>query len=160
MPRSPQWMDLYQIWFRGGGPLADVINRAEFCCSRLMGFESVRGQNSLLGDVLVGNHPFVIFAVLDVSFAVVSKPQFFFTFISINDTSDHTGVRHHPTAYVTSRPYPDFVVDFVVYIACFCCFLVSCSLIYEPINSVNRPEVPMGTRRRYRNRHMYSSSSS
>jgi len=77
MPRSPQWMDLYQIWFRGGGPLADVINRAEFCCSRLMGFESVRGQNSLLGDVLVGNHPFVIFAVLDVSFAVVSKPQFF-----------------------------------------------------------------------------------
>ena len=44
MPGSPQWMDLYQIWFRG--PLADIINRAEFCCSRLMGFDSVRGQNS------------------------------------------------------------------------------------------------------------------
>jgi len=35
MPRSPQWMDLYQIWFRG--PLADVINCAQFCCSRFMG---------------------------------------------------------------------------------------------------------------------------
>ena len=42
MPRSHQWMDLYQIWFRG--PPADVINCAEFCCSRLMGFDSVRGQ--------------------------------------------------------------------------------------------------------------------
>ena len=29
-----------------GGPLADVINCAEFCCSRLTGFDSVRGQNS------------------------------------------------------------------------------------------------------------------
>ena len=29
-----------------GGPPADVINCAEFCCSRLMGFDSVRGQNS------------------------------------------------------------------------------------------------------------------
>ena len=28
------------------GPLADVIKCAEFCCSRLMGFDSVRGQNS------------------------------------------------------------------------------------------------------------------
>ena len=44
MPRSSQWMDLYQIWLKG--PLADVINCAEFCCSRLMGFDSVRGQNS------------------------------------------------------------------------------------------------------------------
>jgi len=42
MPRSPQWIDLYQIWFRG--PLTDVINCAEFCCSQLMGFDSVRGQ--------------------------------------------------------------------------------------------------------------------
>jgi len=42
MPRSPQWMDLYHIL---GGPLADVINCAEFCCNRLMGFDSVRGQN-------------------------------------------------------------------------------------------------------------------
>ena len=29
-----------------GCPPADVINCAEFCCSRLMGFDSVRGQNS------------------------------------------------------------------------------------------------------------------
>ena len=29
-----------------GGPLADVINCAEFCCSRLRGFDSVGGQNS------------------------------------------------------------------------------------------------------------------
>ena len=29
-----------------GGPLAEVIKCAEFCCSRLMGFDSVRGQNS------------------------------------------------------------------------------------------------------------------
>ena len=29
-----------------GGPLVDVINCAEFCCSRLMCFDSVRGQNS------------------------------------------------------------------------------------------------------------------
>ena len=29
-----------------GCPPADVINYAEFCCSRLMGFDSVRGQNS------------------------------------------------------------------------------------------------------------------
>jgi len=29
-----------------GGPPADVINCAEFCCSQLMGFDSVRGQNS------------------------------------------------------------------------------------------------------------------
>jgi len=27
-----------------GGPLADVINCAEFCCRRLMGFDSARGQ--------------------------------------------------------------------------------------------------------------------
>ena len=45
MPRSPQWMDLYDE-FGLGGPLADVIKCAEFCCSRLMGFDSVRGQNS------------------------------------------------------------------------------------------------------------------
>ena len=44
MPSSPQWMDFYQIWFRG--PLADVINCPEFCGSRLMDFDSVRGQNS------------------------------------------------------------------------------------------------------------------
>jgi len=44
MPRSPQWMDLYQIGL--GGPLVDVINRAEFCCSQLRGFNSVGGQNS------------------------------------------------------------------------------------------------------------------
>ena len=29
-----------------GGPLADIINCAEFCCSRLMGFDSVEGRNS------------------------------------------------------------------------------------------------------------------
>jgi len=29
-----------------GGPLAEVINCAEFCCNRLMDFDSVRGQNS------------------------------------------------------------------------------------------------------------------
>ena len=29
-----------------GGPLTDVINSAEFCCSGLMGFDSVSGQNS------------------------------------------------------------------------------------------------------------------
>jgi len=28
------------------GPLADVIKYVEFCCSRLMGFDSVRGQIS------------------------------------------------------------------------------------------------------------------
>ena len=28
------------------GPLADVIKCAEFSCSRHMGFDSVRGQNS------------------------------------------------------------------------------------------------------------------
>ena len=39
MPRSPQWMDFYQIWFRGSSH-----GRAE--CSQLMGFDSVRGQNS------------------------------------------------------------------------------------------------------------------
>ena len=29
-----------------GSPPADVINFAEFCCSWVMGFDSVRGQNS------------------------------------------------------------------------------------------------------------------
>ena len=43
MPGSPQWMDLYQIWFRG--PLANIINCAEFCGNRLRGCDSVRGQN-------------------------------------------------------------------------------------------------------------------
>ena len=52
MPRSPQWIDLYQIWFRVSP--ADVINCAEFCCSRLMGFDSVRGQNSLSPIDLAG----------------------------------------------------------------------------------------------------------
>ena len=28
------------------GPLADVMNYAEFCCCGLMGFDSVKGQNS------------------------------------------------------------------------------------------------------------------
>ena len=37
-----------------GGPLADVINYAEFCCSRLMGFDSVRGQISLSPIDLAG----------------------------------------------------------------------------------------------------------
>jgi len=32
--------------FGVGGPLADVINCAEFCSSRLMGFDSVRGKIS------------------------------------------------------------------------------------------------------------------
>ena len=45
MPRSPQWMDFFTK-FGLGGPLVDVINCAEFCSSRLMGFDSVRGQNS------------------------------------------------------------------------------------------------------------------
>ena len=37
MPRSPSG------WICGlGGPLADVINCAEFCCNRLLGFDSVR----------------------------------------------------------------------------------------------------------------------
>ena len=31
--------------FSLGGPLVDILNSAEFCCSRLMGFDSVRGQN-------------------------------------------------------------------------------------------------------------------
>ena len=46
MPRSPQWMDLYQIGL--GDPLADIINCAEFYSSRLMSmsFDSVTGQNS------------------------------------------------------------------------------------------------------------------
>ena len=35
---------MYQIWFRG--PLLDVINSAEFCCSRLVAFDCVGGQNS------------------------------------------------------------------------------------------------------------------
>ena len=44
MPRSPSgWICTK---FGLGGPLADVINCAEFCCSRLMGFDSVRDQNS------------------------------------------------------------------------------------------------------------------
>ena len=42
--QTPKWIDLYQIWFRG--PFVGVINCAEFCCSRLMGFDSVRVQNS------------------------------------------------------------------------------------------------------------------
>ena len=46
MPRSPQWMDLYHIKFGLGDPLADIIKCAEFCCSQLMGFDSVMGQNS------------------------------------------------------------------------------------------------------------------
>ena len=41
LPRSPQWMNLYQIWFRG--PLSDVSNCVEFSCSRLMGFNFVGG---------------------------------------------------------------------------------------------------------------------
>jgi len=45
MPRSLQWMD-FCTKFGLGGPPADVINCAEFCCSRLMGFDSVRGKNS------------------------------------------------------------------------------------------------------------------
>ena len=44
MPKRPQWMDLYQIWFRGF-PRGRGRN-AEFCCCRLTGFDSVRGQNS------------------------------------------------------------------------------------------------------------------
>jgi len=35
LPISPQWMDLYQIWFKG--PLLDVINCTEFCSNRLRG---------------------------------------------------------------------------------------------------------------------------
>jgi len=35
-------MDLYQIWFRG--PLADVINCAEFCGNRLRGLRLCRGS--------------------------------------------------------------------------------------------------------------------
>ena len=43
-PEAPRgWIcTKFSLW----GPLADVINCAEFCCSRLMGFDSVRGQNS------------------------------------------------------------------------------------------------------------------
>ena len=44
MPRSPQWMDLYQIWFRvssrGRNQLCGILLQ-----SGLMGFDSVRGQN-------------------------------------------------------------------------------------------------------------------
>jgi len=29
LPRSPQWMDLYQIWYRG--PLVDVMSCVKFC---------------------------------------------------------------------------------------------------------------------------------
>ena len=32
-----------------GGPLADIINCVEFCGSRLMGFDSVRGPIDLAG---------------------------------------------------------------------------------------------------------------
>ena len=43
MPKSPSvWIC---IKFGLGGPVADVINCAEFCCCGLMGFDSVRGQN-------------------------------------------------------------------------------------------------------------------
>ena len=52
MPRRPQWIDLYQICM--GCPPADVINCAEFCCTRLMGFDSVRGQNSQSSIDLAG----------------------------------------------------------------------------------------------------------
>jgi len=41
MPRSPQWMCTK---FELEGPLADVINCAEFCCSQLRGFDSVGTQ--------------------------------------------------------------------------------------------------------------------
>ena len=44
MPRSPQWMDLYQIWFRVSSRGRNQL--CVICCSRLMGFDSVRGQNS------------------------------------------------------------------------------------------------------------------
>ena len=43
-PEAP--VDGFVPKFGFGCPLADVINCAEFCCSRLMGFDSVRGQNS------------------------------------------------------------------------------------------------------------------
>ena len=47
-----------------------------------------------LGDVLVGNHLFLIFAVLDVSFAVNSSlNRSFFTFISTRGTSPWTECR-------------------------------------------------------------------
>ena len=54
MPRSSQWIDLYQIWFRGSSRV--LINCAEFCCSRLMGFDSVRGQNFPYNIDLAGRH--------------------------------------------------------------------------------------------------------
>ena len=42
MPTSPQWMDLYQIWFRGSSR-----GRNQLCgIFLLMGFDFVRGQNS------------------------------------------------------------------------------------------------------------------
>ena len=47
---SPICPEAHSGWictkFDLGGPRADVIKCAEFCCSRLMGFDSVRGQNS------------------------------------------------------------------------------------------------------------------
>ena len=52
MPRAPsEWICTK---FGLGGPLADVIKCAEFCCSWLMGFDSVRGQNSLSPNDLAG----------------------------------------------------------------------------------------------------------
>ena len=46
MPRRPSGWICTKFGFGSGCPPADVINRAEFCHSRLMGFDSVMGQNS------------------------------------------------------------------------------------------------------------------
>ena len=46
MPRTPPPSGWICTKFGLGCPPADVINFAEFCCSWVMGFDSVRGQNS------------------------------------------------------------------------------------------------------------------
>ena len=43
MPRSPQWMDFYQTWFRGSSRGRNQL--CEFCLCGLMGFDSVRGRH-------------------------------------------------------------------------------------------------------------------
>ena len=45
-PEAPSGLVPNCTKFGLGVPPADVINCAEFCCSRLIGFDSVSGQNS------------------------------------------------------------------------------------------------------------------
>jgi len=58
-----------------------------------------------MNDVLMGNHLFVIFAVLDVSLAVnLCINCSFFTFINIKTTGDFTHVNLTEIAFLCGMP--------------------------------------------------------